>query len=148
MKIYQDILIAKENFIKRKEEYLELNYQFYLNLIEQIGEKGKVPNGGIIKYKNGTRDNINIVEEWIELNDDESCSMQIGIITNPVSHDIDLSTHKQKSVLTLRVTINRETKEFKFDLSEQKPDKINFDEVVEFIFNELSTNYEKWTFGN
>lgn len=43
MKIYQDILIAKENFIKRKEEYLELNYQFYLNLIEQIGKKEKFP---------------------------------------------------------------------------------------------------------
>lgn len=74
--------------------------------------------------------------------------MQIGIITDPVSHDINLSTDKQKSELTLRVTINRETKEFKFDLSEQKPDKINFDEVVKFIFKELSTNYDKWTFGN
>jgi hypothetical protein len=147
MKTFKDILLAKESFIKRREEFLELNYQFYLNLIGQIGEKGQIPNGGLIKYKNGTRDNINIVEEWTELNDDESCSMQIGIITDQISHDVDFSTHKRKFELTLSVTINRETKEFEFDLTEQKPDEINFDEVVDYIFEELSDNYEKWTFG-
>ena len=146
MKTFKDILLAKENFIKRRDEFLELNHQFYLNLIKQIGEKGNILKSGLLKYKSGTRDNINIVEEWIELNDDESCTMQIGIIVDQISHDVDLSTYKQKSELKLIITINRETKKFEFDLTEQKPDEINFDEVVNYIFEELSYYYEKWTF--
>lgn len=149
MKKFNDILIVEENFFTRKEQYLNLNYEFYLNLIKQIGKKGEIPNGGLLKYKSGTRDNINIVEEWIEFNDDESCSMQIGIVTNNLSHDIHFSTKiKQKSNLTLSVTTDINVKQFEFDLMKQKVQEINFDDVVEYIFETLIKFYDNWKLGN
>lgn len=142
MKNYQDILNAQKKFYSRKQQYFNLNCEFYLNLINQISAKGEIPKGGLLKYKCGTNDNSNIVEDWIMLNNDGSCSMQISIIVNNILHDVDLLTNKQNNLLTLTIKIYTENQEFNFDLSKTDVNTINFDNVIEYIFEILANNYD------
>ncbi|RKE77974.1 hypothetical protein [Chryseobacterium sp. AG363] len=148
MKTYNDILSAQTNFVERRNKYLELNHKFYLNFMKQLGEKGKIPDGGLIKYQKGTNKNINIVEEWVELNDDESCSIRIGISVENILHILYLSTKKQKSDLVLDIVSDAGNKKFLYQLSSENVETLNFDEEITFIFDILVQCYDQYKYGN
>ncbi|WP_299678486.1 hypothetical protein [uncultured Dokdonia sp.] len=146
MKKHKDILESQKRFVQRREDFLELNYKFYDNLVRQIGEELEIPNGSLIKYKAGTNDNINIIEKWMELNDDESCSMRVGIVADNISHTVSLSNYKNGNDFTLSVICEDEHKEFEYNLKTVQPDSIDFKDVTTFISDSLVGSYDKWKF--
>jgi hypothetical protein len=147
MKKHKDIIESQKGFIQRRKDFLELNYKFFDNLVGQIGKELEIPNGSFIKYKAGTNDNINIIEEWVELSDaDERCSMRVGIVADNVSHTVNLSNFKNGNDFTLSVSCADEHKEFEYDLKTDDPELIDFEDVVTFISDSLVGNYDKWKF--
>lgn len=46
MKKFQDVLNAQQKYYFRRQQYLDLNVKFYLNLVNQISTKGDIPKGG------------------------------------------------------------------------------------------------------
>ncbi len=146
MKKHKDILEAQKRFVQRRKDFLELNYIFFDNLVREIGKEMEIPNGNFKKYRAGTNDNINIIEEWVELNDDESCSMRVGIIVENIVHNVDLVNYKTENKLTLSVSCVDEIKEYEYELSKIKPEAVNFKNVVAFISESLVGRYDKWKF--
>ncbi|MCS4240188.1 hypothetical protein M2306_001754 [Myroides gitamensis] len=144
MKTFGDILNSQINFLTRRDKVLSINYEFYLNLVYQIGNKGQIPDGSLIKYQKGTNSNINIVEEWVELNDDETCSMRIGIVVNNTNHLVSLSTKQEKSNIDLTVTTDLEVRNYQYNLENNKISDLNFDDVVSNIFEDIVNSYNNW----
>lgn len=147
MKKHQEIIKAQEEFKTRKENYLNLNYEFFLNFINQLYEKAELPKNGMIKYKYGTDENSNIVEDWLEVSDNGDCEMRISIIANEIGHDFWLSNSKKGNTLKLQISNGDENRDFDYDLTiEKKMSEIKFESEIDFIIDSAINIYERWTF--
>ncbi|TPG44005.1 hypothetical protein [Flavobacterium pectinovorum] len=143
MKKYQDILDAQNNFISRRNNFLELNYSFFLKLINEIYEKAELPKDGMIKYKYETNDNINFVEGWVDLDDDEICSMRISLKITEVYHDVKFYTTKVNNNIILKVVIDTFYDEFSFDMNKNEVKDLDFENIIEFIVESIISVYNQ-----
>lgn len=144
MKKYEDILDAQNNFIIRRNKYfLELNYTFFLRMVNEFYEKAEIPNDSMIKYKYGTNENINIVEEWVDLDDNLICSMRISIKIAEVYHDVRFLTTQVDNKLILKVVIDAAYDEFIFDISKNDISDLGFENVINFVVETIIAVYDK-----
>ncbi len=147
MKKHQEIIKAQNEFKVRRESYLKLNHEFFLNFTNQLYKKAELPNNGMIKYKYGTDDNSNIVEDWLEIDDNGNCAMRISVIANDIRHDFWLSNSKDGDTLKLEISNGNEAKKFAYDLTIQKNvAQIEFESEIDFIIDSAIILYDRWRF--
>jgi hypothetical protein len=114
-----------------------------LNLVNQIKEKAKLPQGGLVTYKHNTNKHINIVEDWMVLENDESCNMRIGIVVESIIHEIKFEIKKADNNFILKVIIASIENKFNFEISSLSDvQAIQFDEVVSFIIDSIINTYD------
>jgi hypothetical protein len=146
MKTHQDILNAQQQLIVRQNECLDLNYEFFMNLTDQIYVKAKVPREVIKIYKHGysTEQYTNIIEEWVRLTDDGSCHMQISFVFEPITHDVEFTTIRKHNNFTLKINSKSRDNYREFDFLIGDPidiQCIQFDEVIDFLIDSIVYYY-------
>lgn len=144
MKTYQDIIAAQNNFyIRRRNYFLDLNYSFFLRLTNEFYEKAELPLDAMIKYKHGTNENINMVEEWTYLDENLICSMRISLKVAEVYHDVNFFTKKIDNNLILKVLIDVDYDEFIFDISNNDVKYLDLDSIIEFVIVTIINVYDQ-----
>lgn len=147
MKTHKDLIIAQLQFIEKRDMFMKINASFFLNLINQLHLIGEIPAGSLIKFRVGTDDNINIVEECLNLEDNGSCTMRISILTNGISQFVYFQTTKDEDLLNLEIQINNSSETFKYDISsEVLIEIIDFSDAINYIFEALEKSYTCWRF--